>query len=175
MSMNHPNLPVDDDDDDLTIPPMGTVTVKRQDLGLNEINTGQYFMAQSPYDTFRRLPLSALGAAAATSVWQIELGLDGLSVPPLRLEVAGPIVIGRGQDVDVSLSDYNAVHYGISRRHAMLRPSRQALYFIELGSRNGTRINGIDAGPEKAHIVALGDVIRLGTLTLVVRYLHNKG
>lgn len=172
MSMNQPNLPIDDDDD-LTIPPMGTVTVKRMDLGINEINTGQYLMAQSPYDTFQRLPVSSLGTAAA-AVWQVELGLDGLSVPPLRLEVAGPVVIGRGQDVDVSLSDYNAIHYGISRRHAMLRPSVKALYFIELGSRNGSRINGIDVGPEKVHVIALGDVIRVGTLTLVVRYLQQK-
>jgi hypothetical protein len=173
MSMNQFHLP-DEDDNELTIPPMGTVTVKRLDLGLNEINTGQYFMAQSPYDTFQRLPISSLGTAV-TAIWQVELGLDGLSVPPLRLEVAGPVVIGRGQDVDVSLSDYDALHYGISRRHAMLRPSKQALYFIELGSRNGSRINGIEVGPEKVHNIALGDVIRLGTLTLVVRYLQQKG
>jgi hypothetical protein len=174
MSMNqHPNLPVDDDDDDVTIMPMmGTMTVKRQDLGIREINTGQYFLSQNFADTFKRIPAAV---SEVSAVWQIELGLDGLGVPPLRYEVAGPIIIGRGQEANVSLAEYDALHYGISRKHAMLRPSRQALYFIELGSRNGSRINGIDVGPDKAHILALGDVIRLGTLTIVVRYLHHKG
>jgi hypothetical protein len=156
--------------------PQGTMSVKRKDLGLNEISTGQYFMpVEVSGDVYTVLPERGPDPNALNpAVWRVEIGLDGLGVAPLRLEIVGPTVIGRGVDADLCLAQYDALFHGISRRHAMLRPSGRALYFLDLGSSNGTRINGVDVRSDMAYTLQLADVIRLGTLTLVVRQIQKQ-
>src|SRR5688500_2513206 len=63
-------------------PPQGTVTVKRKDLGLKEISTGQYFMpVEVSGDVYTRLPERGPDPNAINpAVWRIEIGLDGLGV-----------------------------------------------------------------------------------------------
>lgn len=51
--------------------------------------------------------------------------------------VPGPVVIGRQQDCDISIPSEE-----ISRRHAQVKPSADGLMVEDLGSANGTYING---------------------------------
>jgi len=163
-----------DEEDTIVGPGPGTMSVKRQDLGIKEMSIGQYFFPQEPPKSgFTRLPANR--PAPEITPWYMELGLEGLGVPPLRLEIVGPVVIGRGAEADLSLSGYDAIRYGISRQHAILRPSPKALYFVELGSTNGSRLNGVDVQSGRAYTLQQADVIRLGTLTLVVRHLQQAG
>jgi hypothetical protein len=156
--------------------PQATVAVKRKDLGLNEISTGQYFFPEDQSgEVYMVLPERGPDPNTINpTAWRIEIAFDGLGVAPLRLEIVGPVVIGRGQDADLCLASYDALFHGISRRHAMLRPSGRALYFLDLSSSNGTRINGVDVRSDMAYTVQVADVIRLGTLTLVVRQLQKQ-
>jgi hypothetical protein len=73
----------------------------------------------------------------------------------------GSNVIGRGQDADLRLPDT-----GVSRRHADVRFDGQAAIVHDLGSTNGTAVNGhqIQDWPLQS-----GDVIRMGHSTLVYR------
>jgi len=118
---------------------------------------------------FRVVP--AIGRQPVATRWRIELRADDPHLEPLRLEIAGDAILGRANWVDVNLLDYGAVEHGVSRRHAMLRPSNNALYLIDLGSSNGTQCNGIPVGTLVAVPLALHSVIRLGKLLLTVRYL----
>ena len=77
-----------------------------------------------------------------------------------RIEVSHELVIGR-ENVDVEIDDAE-----LSRRHVAVRPTEGGLEVEDLGSRNGTRIDGtrID-GPTR---VRHGAVLSVGMTTFAV-------
>jgi hypothetical protein len=77
-----------------------------------------------------------------------------------RIEVSRELVIGR-ENVDVEIDDSE-----LSRRHFAVRPVPGGLEVEDLGSRNGTRVDGtrID-GPTR---VKKGAVVTVGMTTLAV-------
>ena len=77
---------------------------------------------------------------------------------PLQM---GSTVIGRGDQANLRLPDV-----GISRRHARLDFDGSQVVLTDLGSTNGTMVNG-----QRVSAVALnpGDMIQLGTTTLTFR------
>ena len=83
--------------------------------------------------------------------------------PARRLILSRPIVIGR-DSVDEIVADER-----VSRRHVRLVPSPTALSVVDLGSRNGTTVNGT-ALTGRAELAA-GDVVRFGRSEIVV--LHS--
>jgi DNA-binding NtrC family response regulator/ribosome-associated protein YbcJ (S4-like RNA binding protein) len=74
----------------------------------------------------------------------------------------GEWVVGRTANADVVVDDRQ-----VSRRHAKLRLSSGVLAIEDLGSRNGTIVNGRALVRETARI-GTGDVIEVGTCQLVV-------
>ena len=104
----------------------------------------------------RRLRSAAGGTAApaATSGWCPATGA------PTRCQM-GSTVIGRGDQANLRLPDV-----GISRRHARLDFDGAQVVLTDLGSTNGTMVNG-----QRVSAVALnpGDMIQLGTTTLTFR------
>jgi Protein of unknown function (DUF3662)/Inner membrane component of T3SS, cytoplasmic domain len=82
---------------------------------------------------------------------------DGRTYP---LQI-GSTVIGRGDQANLRLPDV-----GISRRHARLDFDGAQVVLTDLGSTNGTMVNG-----QRVSAVALnpGDMIQLGTTTLTFR------
>ncbi|HEY6744979.1 MAG TPA: FhaA domain-containing protein [Mycobacteriales bacterium] len=87
------------------------------------------------------------------------LTVDG-SQQWLELQV-GSNVIGRGQDADLRLPDT-----GVSRRHIDIRFDGGGAVLHDLGSTNGTTVNGHRA---QSWQLQHGDVIRLGHTVLVYR------
>ena len=73
----------------------------------------------------------------------------------------GSNVIGRGQDADLRLPDT-----GVSRRHVDIRFDGGGAVLHDLGSTNGTTVNGHRA---QSWQLQHGDVIRLGHTVLVYR------
>jgi hypothetical protein len=72
---------------------------------------------------------------------------------------ANPLVIGRLPECDVVLNDSN-----VSRRHAELRRSGDGVFLTDLGSTNGTRVNGT---PVREQILASGDEVSVGSTKLI--------
>lgn len=72
---------------------------------------------------------------------------------------ADPLVIGRLPECDVVLADSN-----VSRRHAELRRVGDAVVVTDLGSTNGTRVNGTAVREQS---LTSGDEITVGSTTLV--------
>jgi hypothetical protein len=105
--------------------------------------------------------------------WWLELWPDQGqgNGKPMRFEIVGDVVMGRSMLSDIDLLPYNGLEHGVSRRHALLRPSRNSLYMIDLGSTNGTHYNGIPMGQGIAIPLAHHSVIRLGRLNMTVQYL----
>jgi hypothetical protein len=76
-----------------------------------------------------------------------------------------PLTIGRATDNDLVLSDSR-----VSRHHARLQGRRGTLVLTDLGSSNGTRVNGITV---QEVVLGPGDRIQLGDSILVVDSVSN--
>jgi hypothetical protein len=104
---------------------------------------------------------------------QISLSFVGQG-QPLILEGRGEYLLGRdGSDdavPDVNLNLYGGQDRGVSRMHAALRPDRGQLLLVDLGSTNGTRLNGVRLTAQQPVRVNNGDEIRLGRLTLKIHF-----
>lgn len=91
----------------------------------------------------------------------------------LPLSVKNEFTIGRvseGQPImpDVDLSPYQAYAAGVSRLHAVIKRDGNRIIFIDLGSANGTYINGKRLNPNVEQVIKHGDIIALGKLKLQI-------
>lgn len=93
----------------------------------------------------------------------------------LRIESPGVegYVIGRSDDgssyqPDIDLSPYNAQSLGLSRRHAAFVRYRGYVHIIDLGSMNGTFVNGERLMPFDAYALTSGDQVSLANLYIRV-------
>src|SRR5574341_1921870 len=127
---------------------------------------------------YRVLPAHLAESDLALPLWRIELNCLTVEAAPLGLDICGDVVLGRGKEDDVQgphldLGVFGAGDLGVSRRHALLRPSRNRLNLIDLGSKNGTRYNTIRLGQGEAHALQSQDTIAFGKLTFEVKIIHS--
>ena len=110
---------------------------------------------------------TATFAAAAAAAAEPE---SAASEPPIRGELVMPsgkrvavgedtITIGRLPACELSVNDPN-----VSRRHAQVRPTGPDVVVVDLGSTNGTKVNGQRIKGEQA--IVDGDIISLGATHL---------
>jgi pSer/pThr/pTyr-binding forkhead associated (FHA) protein len=73
---------------------------------------------------------------------------------------SSPLTVGRGANNDVAISgdDY------ASTRHARFEPRRDGIWIEDIGSTNGTFVNGIRLTRERR--LTPGDVVRIGETDL---------
>lgn len=113
-----------------------------------------------------------------TPIWRIELHGIGLQSEPLGFDIVGDVILGRsaGSHVaDVDLERFKASDHGVSRRHAMLRPSRNNLYLIDLESTNGTYCNAMRINCGMVRSITDRDTITLGNFSFEVRIIDWPG
>ena len=122
-------------------------------------------MSQAPQESI------ILGAAEANAL-RAEHGL-----PPTRLlvlaspelgqgttiEVAGPTVVGRDATSGIRLEHDEFV----SARHARIEPRPEGAWVDDLGSTNGTFVNGTRL--KRAQLAKVGDVVRIVATELQVQ------
>jgi pSer/pThr/pTyr-binding forkhead associated (FHA) protein len=89
----------------------------------------------------------------------------------LPLEGKSEYTIGRsaeGQPVlpDIDLAAFRAYENGVSRLHISINLSKQEAVVIDLGSANGTRLNGEKLPPHRPYPVKHGDILVLGKLRI---------
>lgn len=83
------------------------------------------------------------------------------------------VTLGRasaGQPIvpDIDLTLYQGLEAGVSRLHASIRIKGKEVYIMDLGSANGTRVNGEKIAPSTLHHLENLSVITLGKLNLKV-------
>ncbi len=69
---------------------------------------------------------------------------------------------------DVDLSSHNAYANGVSRLHAAIKLIKNQVIIVDLGSSNGTYLNGTRLSPYIETPIAHGDIIYLGKLKIQV-------
>ena len=72
-----------------------------------------------------------------------------------RMPLVSTITVGRLPDSGLSLNDAN-----VSRRHAEFRVQGTSFAIVDLGSTNGTKVNGARIDGE--HLLRDGDIISFG-------------
>jgi len=93
----------------------------------------------------------------------------------IYLKTQGHISLGRADknsdwQPTVDLAPYGGVEMGVSRAHVDLLFENDQVFVLELGSANGTRINGIPVITGAAQRIHNGDVLELGKLKIAVRF-----
>ncbi len=78
--------------------------------------------------------------------------------------------VTEGQPIlpDVDLSMYEAYSQGVSRLHASIKIAGQRVVIMDLGSSNGTRVNGQKIIPHVDYPLSHGDIVALGKLKFQV-------
>jgi hypothetical protein len=129
--------------------------------------------ADASTEDFIRLPHGASGTAAPH--WLVQLENLGLSATTLNIEIVSDVVLGITRSAhpmpDFDLAPYGGIEQGVSRQHAMLRPSERFLYLIDLGSTNGTCINKLQINYRIAVPLEDGDIVSLGTFSFTLKIL----
>ncbi len=95
---------------------------------------------------------------------------------------AHEIIVGRsakGSSMvpDVDLIDYGGDRLGVSRLHLAVKYERKddAIQVYDLGSSNGSYLNGQRLHPKEIRVLADGDDLRLGQLSMTVAFQqHNS-
>lgn len=94
----------------------------------------------------------------------------------LVLPNAEIITVGRNSGIpgesapDVDLSDYDAEEHGVSRLHIRIRRKGILLYVADLGSTNGTHLNGRRLIPHGERLLRDSDELSLSRLRIRVRF-----
>jgi hypothetical protein len=136
--------------------------VRRVDLALRARHTNALD------ELVRDLPTTTRGATARIREWSQRLAVQVTGgsgrLPPLHLPGPGRpvLVVGRGPSCDLVLADPT-----VSRRHALLRRFGDAWFVEDLGSTNGTRVNGLRI--RTSTVVRPGDSVGFGGVAFRVR------
>lgn len=94
-------------------------------------------------------------------LWTITVVQGPRELIGVRVDVAGPIVIGRSPGADIVIGDDF-----VSSKHARVSPVGEGVVLEDLGSTNGTVVNGKRISvPTSIH---LGDVIEIGSARMKV-------
>jgi pSer/pThr/pTyr-binding forkhead associated (FHA) protein len=65
---------------------------------------------------------------------------------------------------DIDLTPFGALEKGVSRMHAAIEKSDDVLTLVDMGSSNGTHLNGQRLRPDQPRVLRDGDEVRLGKL-----------
>jgi pSer/pThr/pTyr-binding forkhead associated (FHA) protein len=112
--------------------------------------------------------------ADALAPWLVELRVVGTS-DVLQVTAGEGTVLGRADSgdeghCDIDLAPYNALPLGVSRRHALIRIGKNRVTITDLGSSNGTRIDGSLLKPNQPYRIWDQDTLQLGNLRLQVHF-----
>ena len=119
-------------------------------------------------------PVQPRGDAFVTSPKPIVLHIEGQRLSlPANFE---DIIVGRSSAVpedpqpDIDLNPFSAEEMGVSRRHIRLTRKNYLTYIVDLGSSNGTWLNGKRLSGPAERLLRNGDELRLGKLKISVRF-----
>jgi hypothetical protein len=129
-------------------------------------------------DTNERKAVETAGGTVFNEDMVLRIEIDGGSTPML-VYPKQEIIMGRrdpntGGMPDVDLTAYAGYRMGVSRRHAAIRLQEHHLHVSDLGSSNGTFLNGTRLNAHRPYQLRDGDEVRLGQMVLRVFFQSNK-
>lgn len=104
--------------------------------------------------------------------WVIELRIVG-TASVIQVEVSEALTIGRSDKdkrtmPEVDLADFEGYAMGVSRQHAVISARNSRITIRDVGSANGSYINGARLQPEIEYRLRHGDHLTIGKLQFQV-------
>jgi hypothetical protein len=118
--------------------------------------------------------VTTAGSSQFTENMVLRLEIEGAPTP-IMLHPKFETSLGRrdpatGTIPDVDLSAYAGYRLGVSRKHAVIRLKNRQLEIYDLGSSNGTSVNGTRLTPHQSQVLRDGDEIMLGKMLIRVLF-----
>jgi hypothetical protein len=119
---------------------------------------------------------------AGTSVFArdmfLRIEIDGGPEPIIIRPKSEDMILGRrdpttGATPEVDLTAFAGYRMGVSRRHASLALENNQLNLWDLGSSNGTFVNGTRLTPHQPNLIRDGDEVRLGQMVIRLFFQNN--
>ncbi|MBI5928099.1 MAG: FHA domain-containing protein [Chloroflexi bacterium] len=145
--------------------PQSTKALDSEKQGQIEMSLGR-----SVFDTGEQ------GAATFPEGGILRMEIDGSPDPIILRFEHHEMILGRrdpatGALPDVDLTPFAGYRMGVSRRHSLIRlTDKRILEILDLGSANGTNLNGRRLEAHHPQTLHDGDRIKLGEITLLVRF-----
>jgi hypothetical protein len=119
------------------------------------------------------IPLPYWGNTFLGRAARLQLEVDGYGEVPIQTHIEDELVVGRVapgslEQPDIDLTPYGAIIQGVSRRHLMIIKEGNLLKVADLGSTNGTFLNGVRLQPRQPRLLRTGDRLSLGQLVIKV-------
>lgn len=103
----------------------------------------------------------------------IAFYVDGHSMPAY-IDTQAEFILGRKVGTTsenlLDLAPFGGYSLGLSRRHAVIRQTRDGYELMDLGSVNGTWLNEERVQPHRAYAMPSGSNLRLGRMRILVLY-----
>ncbi len=147
------------------------MTGREATVGTKDI--GQHPISGLVTDTHEMM-INTAGGGRFEDNMMLRLEIDGAPTPIViypKLETSlGRRDPGTGGAPDIDLTAYAGYRKGVSRNHAMMRLKDKTLEIYDLGSSNGTLVNGIRLSAHQPHALRDGDEITLGKMAIRVLF-----
>jgi CheY-like chemotaxis protein len=117
-------------------------------------------------------PVPAQTGSLDLAPWVMELRVVGTAVT-LQVNVKDHMLIGRadperGINPEIDLTEPDGIGKGVSRRHASIVVHDERVFVRDLGSTNGTQLNGVPCDPLTEYRLRHGDELTFGNMRLQV-------
>lgn len=138
---------------------------------LIQFEQGQTQKFNSATNELGTAPIQANLPADASTTWISLHMLESGQILPVgdRTEFTmGRVSENQPIMPDIDLSPFKAFDNGVSRLHAVIRYNNGNVIIMDLGSSNGTYINGTRIVPNIEQPVRHGDIVALGKLKIQI-------
>jgi len=130
---------------------------------------GTHQIDEPKVDQFETQPRPSGGTDMLQQGMVLRLEIEGAQ--PILLRPKRELIFGRrdpatGAMPDVDLTPFAGYRMGVSRKHAALRQAESRLDLWDLGSSNGTYLNGVKLSAHHPNRIKDGDEIRLGQMVV---------
>lgn len=157
------------------------MTGKQPAIGTRDLQREQQTAAQDSVkllDTSETKAIDTAGSSTFTENMVLRVEIEGAATPML-VYPKQEIILGRrdpntGAMPDVDLTAYAGYRMGVSRRHAAIRFQERQLNVSDLGSSNGTFLNGTRLNAHRPYQLRDGDEIRLGQMVMRLFFQSNQ-
>lgn len=106
----------------------------------------------------------------ASIIVHVRDAADPIVLKPQQETVFGRMDPNSDIGPDLDMSPFGALEKGVSRTHAAVRRGEDTLTLVDLGSVNGTFLNGQRLSPNQPRVLRDGDEIRLGKLVIHIYF-----
>jgi pSer/pThr/pTyr-binding forkhead associated (FHA) protein len=134
-------------------------------------STQTHAISKDPTFPLKNPPPQPAQKLTSSSAWATLFFIDSGQVIPFSER--SEYTLGRaseGQPVmpDIDLSAQKAYEHGVSRIHAVIKKQATRIVVMDLGSSNGTYLNGVRLLANIENPLANGDMIALGKLKMQI-------